>query len=243
MIDIIPAIDIIEGKCVRLSQGDYSTSKVYAADPLDMAKSFQDAGVKRLHLVDLDGAKSKHVVNCATLERIATHTSLLIDFGGGIKTDADLKLAFDSGARMVTVGSVAATDPELFQGWLEQYGSNRIILGADVQDEHIAVHGWKEQSKLKLFPFLENYCRKGVQKVLCTDIHCDGMLAGPSLELYEKIMQQFPSLYLIASGGISSMHDIAALNQAGIPAVVVGKAIYEQRITLKEITDFLLLDK
>lgn len=243
MIDIIPAIDIIDGKCVRLSQGDYNTSKVYAADPLDMAKAFEDAGVRRLHLVDLDGAKSKHVVNCATLERIAARTSLVIDFGGGIKTDDDLQRVFDSGAQMVTVGSVAATDPLLFEGWLERYGSDRIILGADVHDEQIAVNGWKEQSALQLFPFLEDYCRKGVQKVLCTDIRCDGMLSGPSLELYKKIMRQFPSLYLVASGGISSMHDIAALHEAGIPAVVVGKAIYEHRITLREITDFLLSDK
>ena len=239
MIDIIPAIDIIDGKCVRLSQGDYNNQKVYSNSPLDVAKEFEDYGLRRLHLVDLDGAKSKHIVNYRTLEQIAAHTSLTIDFGGGIKTEKDLAIALEYGAQMVTVGSIAASNPALFEEWLQKFGPQKIILGADAKDEKIAVNGWLEGSNLQLLPYLELYYGKGITQVLCTDIRQDGMLQGPSTDLYKKIMQQIPSLYLIASGGVSSMNDIRNLDAAGIPAVVTGKAIYENRITLKEIQNFI----
>ena len=239
MIDIIPAIDIIDGKCVRLSQGDYNNQKVYSNSPLDVAKKFEDYGLRRLHLVDLDGAKSKHIVNYRTLEQIAAHTSLTIDFGGGIKTEKDLAIALECGAQMVTVGSIAASNSALFEEWLQKFGPQKIILGADAKDEKIAVNGWLEGSNLQLLPYLELYYGKGITQVLCTDIRLDGMLQGPSTDLYKKIMQQIPSLYLIASGGVSSMNDIRNLDAAGIPAVVTGKAIYENRITLKEIQNFI----
>ena len=239
MIDIIPAIDIIDGKCVRLSQGDYNNQKVYSNSPLDVAKKFEDYGLGRLHLVDLDGAKSKHIVNYRTLEQIAAHTSLTIDFGGGIKTEKDLAIALECGAQMVTVGSIAASNSALFEEWLQKFGPQKIILGADAKDEKIAVNGWLEGSNLQLLPYLEQYYGKGITQVLCTDIRQDGMLQGPSTDLYKKIMQQIPSLYLIASGGVSSMNDIRNLDAAGIPAVVTGKAIYENRITLKEIQNFI----
>ena len=239
MIDIIPAIDIIDGKCVRLSQGDYNNQKVYSNSPLDVAKEFEDYGLRRLHLVDLDGAKSKHIVNYRTLEQIAAHTSLTIDFGGGIKTEKDLAIALECGAQMVTVGSIAASNSALFEEWLQEFGPQKIILGADAKDEKIAVNGWLEGSNLQLLPYLEQYYGKGITQVLCTDIRQDGMLQGPSTDLYKKIMQQIPSLYLIASGGVSSMNDIRNLDAAGIPAVVTGKAIYENRITLKEIQNFI----
>ena len=239
MIDIIPAIDIIDGKCVRLSQGDYNNQKVYSNSPLDVAKKFEDYGLRRLHLVDLDGAKSKHIVNYRTLEQIAAHTSLTIDFGGGIKTEKDLAIALECGAQMVTVGSIAASNSALFEEWLQKFGPQKIILGADAKDEKIAVNGWLEGSNLQLLPYLEQYYGKGITQVLCTDIRQDGMLQGPSTDLYKKIMQQIPSLYLIASGGVSSMNDIRNLDAAGIPAVVTGKAIYENRITLKEIQNFI----
>ncbi len=239
MIDIIPAIDIIDGKCVRLSQGDYNNQKVYSNSPLDVAKEFEDYGLRRLHLVDLDGAKSKHIVNYRTLEQIAAHTSLTIDFGGGIKTEKDLAIALECGAQMVTVGSIAASNSALFEEWLQKFGPQKIILGADAKDEKIAVNGWLEGSNLQLLPYLEQYYGKGITQVLCTDIRQDGMLQGPSTDLYKKIMQQIPSLYLIASGGVSSMNDIRNLDAAGIPAVVTGKAIYENRITLKEIQNFI----
>lgn len=239
MIDIIPAIDIIDGKCVRLSQGDYNNQKVYSNSPLDVAKEFEDYGLRRLHLVDLDGAKSKHIVNYRTLEQIAAHTSLTIDFGGGIKTEKDLAIALECGAQMVTVGSIAASNSALFEEWLQKFGPQKIILGADAKDEKIAVNGWLEGSNLQLLPYLEQYYGKGITQVLCTDIRQDGMLQGPSTDLYKKIMQQIPSLYLIASGGVSSMNNIRNLDAAGIPAVVTGKAIYENRITLKEIQNFI----
>lgn len=235
MIELIPAIDIIGGKCVRLSQGDYSSKKVYNDDPLEVAKELEAHGIRRLHVVDLDGAASRHVVNYHTLQRIASGTSLVIDFGGGVKTDEDLKIAFENGAQMVTGGSVAVTDPELFSHWLAAYGPERIILGADVKDEKVAVNGWKEGSAWKLFPFLEDYHARGVTKVICTDIGCDGMLQGPSVELYKKILDRFPDLHLIASGGVGSMADVDALEAAKVPAVIFGKALYEGRITLKEI--------
>ena len=239
MIELIPAIDIIDGKCVRLSQGDYQSKKVYNENPVEVAKIFEAHGIHRLHVVDLDGAASKHVVNYKVLEALAEQTSLVIDFGGGIKSDEDLHIAFESGAQMVTLGSIAVKEPDTFNRWMEVYGSERIILGADAKDGKIAVNGWLECSRLELMPFLDDYIKKGVAKVLCTDISRDGMLNRPSLELYKQIMEAHPDLHLIASGGISGMNDIEALNEAGIPAVVFGKAFYEGRITLQELKAFL----
>ena len=240
MIELIPAIDIIDGKCVRLSQGNYDSKKVYNENPLEVAKEFEAYGIGRLHVVDLDGAASQHVVNYRTLEQIATQTSLIIDFGGGIKTSGDIEIAFDSGAEMITLGSVAVKHPELFDEWLQTYGNEKIILGADVKDNRIAINGWKEESPQELMPFLNQHINKGVTKVLCTDISRDGMLKGPALDLYRSIMEAHPELHLIASGGISGMEDILKLNEAGIPAVVFGKAIYEGRISLKELSRYII---
>lgn len=239
MIELIPAIDIIDGKCVRLSQGDYESKKIYNENPLEVAKEFEAHGIRRLHIVDLDGAASHHIVNYRVLEMIAGRTSLIIDFGGGIKSDEDLVIAFENGAQMVTLGSVAVKNPGLFKKWLRQYGSEKIILGADVKENRIAVSGWKEESPLELMPFLDDYTREGVHKVLCTDISRDGMLQGPSVELYEKIMQRFPDMHLIASGGVSSVDDLIALQKAGVPAVVFGKALYEGKITMKDLNRFM----
>lgn len=235
MIELIPAIDLIGGKCVRLTKGDYDTQKVYNEDPVAVAREFEEYGFKRLHVVDLDGARSKHVVNHKVLERMAQATNLVIDFGGGIKTDEDIRIATESGAQMVTVGSVAVTRPDLFLGWLQQLGSERIILGADVKNGRISINGWKEDSSDELIPFLDKYIQKGVQKVLCTEISKDGTLQGPATALYREIMTQYPQCHLIASGGVSSMNDLKELDQAGIPAVVFGKAIYEGRIALKDL--------
>ena len=235
MIELIPAIDLIGGKCVRLTKGDYDTQKVYNEDPVAVAREFEEYGFKRLHVVDLDGARSKHVVNHKILERMAQATNLIIDFGGGIKTDEDIRIATENGAQMVTVGSVAVTQPELFLGWLQQLGRERIILGADVKNRRISINGWKEDSSDELIPFLDKYIQKGVQKVLCTEISKDGTLQGPATALYREIMTQFPQCHLIASGGVSSMNDLQELDQAGIPAVVFGKAIYEGRIALKDL--------
>lgn len=240
MIELIPAIDLIDGKCVRLSQGDYDSKKVYNENPVEVAKEFEAHGIRRLHVVDLDGAASRHVVNYRTLEQIATHTSLIIDFGGGIKSDKDLAIAFENGAQMVTGGSIAVTDPELFSRWLRTYGPEKIILGADVKDRKIAVNGWKDESGCELFPFLADYVEKGVRKVICTDISCDGMLQGPSVALYKEILAQHPELCVIASGGVSCVGDIRELDEAGIPAVIFGKALYEGRITLKELERFII---
>ena len=239
MIELIPAIDIIDGKCVRLSQGDYGTKKVYNENPLEVAKEIEAHGIRRLHVVDLDGAKSKHVVNYRTLEMIASRTSLIIDFGGGIKTDEDMLIAFENGAQMVTLGSVAVKNPELFKKWLHQYGAEKIILGADAKDKRIAVSGWMEDSHQALIPFLHDYTQEGIYKVLCTDISKDGMLQGPSIALYREIMQAFPEMHLIASGGVSCLEDIIALDEVGIPAVVFGKALYEGRITMKDLIRFM----
>lgn len=239
MIELIPAIDIIDGKCVRLSQGDYGSKKVYNENPVEVAKDFEAHGIRRLHIVDLDGAASHHIINYKILDQIAGHTSLIIDFGGGIKSDEDLVIAFENGAQMATIGSVAVKDPELFNSWLTRYGSEKIILGADVKDNRIAVNGWKEESPMELMPFLKNYTEKGVTKVLCTDISCDGMLEGPSIPLYKDIITEFPDLHLIASGGVSSLDDIRKLDDAGIPAVVFGKALYEGRISLKDLVCYL----
>ena len=239
MIELIPAIDIIDGKCVRLSQGDYNTQKVYNESPLEVAKEFEANGIRRLHVVDLDGAKSSHIVNYKVLDQLAGHTSLNIDFGGGIKTDEDLAIAFEYGAQMVTLGSVAVKNPDLFKSWLHKYGAERIILGADVKDNRISVNGWKEESQQELLPFLADYTQEGIRKVLCTDISRDGMLQGPSIDLYKQIMAQFPDMHLIASGGVSGLDDIIRLDEAGIPAVVFGKALYEGRITLKDLNRFM----
>ena len=234
MIELIPAIDIIEGKCVRLTKGDYDTKKVYG-DPLDMAQQFEDLGVKRLHVVDLDGAKSKHVVNLATLKAITTHTKLIVDFGGGIKTDEDLEKAYEAGAALVTAGSIAVTEPERYLNWLHKYGADRLILGADVRNGYVSINGWKEDSDVKLEDFLLRYMNEGTKNVLCTEISKDGTLAGPAVELYRSIMQRYPECHLIASGGVGSTEDILALEAAGIPAVVFGKAFYEGKIDLKSL--------
>lgn len=236
MIELIPAIDIIGGHCVRLSQGDYESKKVYSENPLEIAKRFEAHGLQRLHIVDLDGAASSHIVNWRTLESIASRTALTVDFGGGIKSSQDIDIAFGSGADMVTLGSVAVKRPELMEEWIARYGEEKIILGADAKDRKIAVSGWKEESNYELLPFLQGYINKGITKVLCTDISRDGMLEGPSAELYKEIMEAFPTLHLIASGGVSCIDDIINLDEAGIPAVVIGKAIYEGRISLDELS-------
>jgi len=233
-IELIPAIDIIGGQCVRLTKGDYDQKTVYG-EPLDMALEFERIGFKRLHVVDLDGAKSKHIVNENVLKAITSATSLTVDFGGGIKTDEDIEKAFAAGAAMVTVGSVAVTNPDLFMGWLEKFGAERMILGADVRHGKISINGWKEDSGEDLLPFLQKYVDAGVRNVLCTEISKDGTLAGPAVDLYQRIMEAYPELHLIASGGVSSKEDIEALDAAGIPAVVFGKAIYEGRIDLREL--------
>ena len=235
MIELIPAIDIIDGQCVRLTKGDYDQKTVYNDSPVEVAKGFEALGFKRLHVVDLDGAKSKHIVNSHVLSRISAETKLTVDFGGGIKTDEDIEKAFASGAAMVTVGSIAVTHPELFMGWLEKYGAERMILGADVRHGKISINGWKEDSREDLLPFLKKYIEAGVKNVLCTEISKDGTLAGPAIDLYCQVMDAYPQLHLIASGGVSSKEDIIALDAAGIPAVVFGKAIYEGRIDLREL--------
>ena len=235
-IELIPAIDIINGQCVRLTKGEYDQKTVYG-EPLDMALEFERIGYERLHVVDLDGAKSKHIVNSEVLRQITTETKLTVDFGGGIKTDEDIEKAFASGASMVTIGSIAVTQPELFMGWLKRYGAEKIILGADVRHGKISINGWKEDSGEDLLPFLKKYVDAGVRNVLCTEISKDGTLSGPAIDLYKDIMAEYPQLHLIASGGVSSKEDIEALDAAGIPAVVFGKAIYEGRIDLRELIE------
>ena len=234
-IELIPAIDIINGQCVRLTKGDYDQKTIYRDSPSEVAKEFELLGFRRLHVVDLDGAKSKHIVNDAVLKAITTGTNLVVDFGGGIKTDEDIEKAFASGAAMVTVGSIAVTEPERFMGWLRKYGAERMILGADVRNGKISINGWKEDSTEDLLPFLKKYIDAGVKNVLCTEISKDGTLAGPAIDLYRRVMDAYPELHLIASGGVSSKEDIEAIDQAGIPAVVFGKAIYEGRIDLREL--------
>ncbi len=238
MITIIPAIDLIDAKCVRLSQGDYSQKTVYYEHPLEVAKMFEDAGITRLHLVDLDGAKAKHIVNYKVLEIIAAKTSLIVDFGGGLKSDEDLRIAFECGAAMVTGGSIAVKDRETFLYWIEKYGPEKIILGADAKDKKIAVSGWQEVSELSILNFIESYTSKGIRQVISTDIARDGMLTGPSIELYKEIMEKFPNLELIASGGIATMKDIYELDGMGVPGVITGKAIYEGKISLAEIRKY-----
>jgi phosphoribosylformimino-5-aminoimidazole carboxamide ribotide isomerase len=232
---IIPAIDILNGKCVRLSQGDYASSKTYNSSPLEVAKEFEVAGFKKLHLVDLDGAKSKHIVNHKVLQNLACNTSLQIDFGGGIKSDEDIEIAFANGASQVTVGSIAVQSKETVMKWIAKYGAEKIILGADVRDEKIAINGWEEQSSIDLFDFLESYKDAGIEYVICTDIAKDGMLQGSSISLYKKILQQFPSLKLIASGGVSSLQEIQNLENLKLFGAIVGKAIYEEKILLVDL--------
>jgi len=238
MIEIVPAIDIIDGKCVRLSQGDYNTKKVYNEDPLEVAAMFEDHGISRLHVVDLDGARAGHIVNYKVLERIATRTGLIVDFGGGLKHEGDLEIAFESGAQMVTGGSIAVKSPDVFESWINKYGSECIILGADAKDEKIAVSGWEESTDIELIPFINDYRSKGITKVICTDISKDGMLEGPSLDLYKQIINSVENIYLIASGGVSSIEDIEKLEAAGVPSVIFGKAIYEGRIQMKDLLRF-----
>lgn len=240
MIEIIPAIDIIEGKCVRLSQGDYSKKKIYNEHPLEVAKQFQDNGITRLHMVDLDGAKSNRIINYNILEQVASQTQLIIDFGGGLKSDKDLEIAFNCGAHMITGGSIAVKNPKVFSSWIQKFGAHKIILGADVKQETIAVSGWQEETSIGLFDFLQDYTAKGITKTICTDIQKDGMMQGPSTELYSRMKQEFPKLYVIASGGVSSMQDIVDLQRAGIDAVITGKAIYEGAISLKELAAFII---
>ena len=235
MIELIPAIDIINGQCVRLTKGDYKQKKVYNDDPVAVAKDFEALGFRRLHIVDLDGAKSKHIVNDAVLRGITSATSLTVDFGGGIKTEEDIEKAFEAGAAMVTIGSVAVTDPDLFIGWLKKYGPEKLILGADVRNGMISINGWKEDSSEPLLPFLRKYIDAGVVNVLCTEISKDGTLQGPAVALYKEVMANYPQLHLIASGGVSRQEDIEELEREGIPAVVFGKAIYEGRIDLKSL--------
>lgn len=233
---IIPAIDIIDGKCVRLSKGDYDTKKIYNEDPLEVAQQFEDAGLSYLHLVDLDGAKAKHIVNWKVLEKLASRTSLKIDFGGGIKSDDDLRIAFESGAKQITGGSIAVKEPVKFTGWITAYGSDKIILGADANDGKIAVSGWQEASDLEVEAFINDYVEKGIQYVISTDISKDGMLEGPSFELYQSILKNQPDIKLIASGGVSKLEDLVKLKENGLEGAIVGKAIYENRVTLKELS-------
>jgi phosphoribosylformimino-5-aminoimidazole carboxamide ribotide isomerase len=235
---IIPAIDIIDGKCVRLSKGDYATRKVYNEDPLEVAKAYVDYGLKYLHLVDLDGAKAKSIVNHNILERLASKTDLKIDFGGGLKSDEDLRIAFDCGANQITGGSIAVKNPEIFKQWILQYGDDKIILGADVKGDNIAVSGWLETSQEKINPFIETYQKEGIKYVICTDISKDGMLEGPAFDLYENLITANPKISLIASGGISSESEFPILSKMGCEAVIVGKAIYEKKITLKALSEF-----
>lgn len=236
--EIIPAIDIIGGKCVRLSQGDYSRKTVYNEHPLEVAMMFEDAGIRRLHLVDLDGARAKHIVNYKVLEQVASKTNLVIDFGGGLKSNEDLDIAFNSGAAMVTGGSIAVKEPDIFLAWLAKYGSKKIILGADAKDGKIAVSGWEEDTELPVINFISGFYEKGIIKVISTDIGRDGMLTGPAFELYAEIMKALPEVEIIASGGISSMEEIMKLAEMNVPGVITGKAIYEGKISLAEIKKY-----
>jgi phosphoribosylformimino-5-aminoimidazole carboxamide ribotide isomerase len=235
---IIPAIDLIGGKCVRLSQGDYSSKKEYHDDPLEMAKRFEGVGIQRLHLVDLDGAKAKKIVNADALQRICAGTSLQVDFGGGIQADEELEKAFSLGAKQVTGGSIAVKNRELFESWITKYGSEKIILGADAKDRKIAIGGWEETTSVDLIPFVKDFVSKGISYVICTDVAKDGLLQGPSTELYQEILQEIPGVKLIASGGVSSVKDLEKLEKIGVYGTIVGKAYYEGRVTLEELAAF-----
>lgn len=239
MIGIIPAIDIIDGKCVRLTQGDYSKKIIYNEDPLEIAKLFEDIGIIRLHLVDLDGAKKGEIVNWKVLEKIASKTKLNIDFGGGIQNDASIETVFNSGATLATIGSLAVKKPEVFFSWVKKYGAGRIMLGADVKNETISIGGWLESTDVNVIDFIKTNFSEGITNIFCTDISKDGLLQGPSVELYKKIMNAVPGLKLIASGGVSEMKDVLKLEQIGCGGVIIGKAIYEGRITLDELKKFI----
>jgi len=236
-IEIIPAIDIINAQCVRLTKGNYDTKIIYDTNPLNVAKAFEKAGIKQLHLVDLEGARTKHICNAPVLKNISNNTNLKLDFGGGLKSKADIDLAFESGAAQITLGSLAVSDPDLFDICLEKYGPERIILGADVKDGYIATTGWETNSGIELFSFLEIYLKKGIRRVVCTDISKDGMLEGPAIELYQSILNQFPEIELIASGGVSCIEDVRALNETDCAGVIIGKAIYENRIQVEDLVN------
>lgn len=238
---IIPAIDIIDGKCVRLSKGDYNTKKIYNENPLEVAKQFEDSGIQYLHLVDLDGAKAKHIVNYRVLDKIASKTNLKIDFGGGLKSNDDLHVAFNSGAKQITGGSIAVKDADTFKAWISSYGSQKIILGADCNNEKVAISGWTEESNLDVIPFIKNYQREGIQYVICTDISKDGMLQGTSTNLYRKIIKESnDGIKLIASGGVTTMDDLYQLQTIGCEGAIIGKSIYENTIALKELENFIV---
>ena len=236
--EIIPAIDIIGGKCVRLTQGDYSQMKTYSDSPVDMAKAFEDAGIRRLHLVDLDGAKKKEIVNAEVLEAIVRSTSLKVDFGGGIQADKDIELAFNLGASQITGGSIAVKNPKLFEEWINKYGTEKIILGADAKSRKIAVGGWEESTELDLVEFIQSYVKKGIKYIICTDVAKDGLLQGPSTELYKEILAAVPGIKLIASGGVANLQDLEELEKIGVYGAIVGKAFYEGRVTLEELASF-----
>jgi len=233
--EIIPAIDIIEGKCVRLTFGDYNTKKIYNENPVDVAKEFAEFGIKRLHLVDLDGAKAKHIVNYKVLEQICNKTNLTVDFGGGLKTDDDLRIAFECGAKMVTGGSIAVKNRSTFESWLRNYGSDKIILGADVKNNKIAINGWQEESELTINQLIDSYKPNGIKKVICTDISKDGAMNGPSFELYKQLMIDFPEQKFIASGGVTTIDDVIKIQEMNMFGIIIGKAIYEGTISLKEL--------
>ena len=237
---IIPAIDIIEGKCVRLTKGDYNTKIIYNENPLEVALAFEDAGIEYLHVVDLDGAKASHIVNYKILDQIASKTSLQIDFGGGLKSDEDLRIAFESGANQITGGSIAVKNATVFESWISKFGADKIILGADCNNEKIALSGWQEESNLNVIPFIKQYQSKGIEYVICTDISKDGMLQGPSFDLYERILMRASEIKLIASGGISTFHEIPQLADLGCEGVIIGKAIYENRISLKQLENYII---
>lgn len=237
--DIIPAIDIIDGKCVRLTQGDYQRKKEYSSDPLEIARQYEDHGIRRLHLVDLDGAKARKVVNYQVLEKITKHTGLQVDFGGGVQSDKDLQLVFELGAAQVTGGSIAVREPETFLGWIQKYGADKIILGADARDRKIAIGGWQEDTTTDVIDFIRDYAKQGVQYVICTDVARDGLLQGPAHALYQDIIAHNPTIRLIASGGVSGVEDLQKLQEIKLDGVIVGKAIYENKISLKELEPFI----
>jgi phosphoribosylformimino-5-aminoimidazole carboxamide ribotide isomerase len=239
MIEIIPAIDLIDGKCVRLTQGDYGQKTIYNENPLEVARQIEDAGIKRLHLVDLDGAKQKKIINHKVLETIASKTSLHVDFGGGLQSDEDLMIAFNAGAKQITGGSIAVKNTEMFSNWITKFGTEKIILGADCKSAMIAISGWQETTEISVFKLIEDYLQKGIQYCICTDVAKDGLLQGPSFDLYQEIMLKFPTLKLIASGGVTSIEDIEKLNDMGIYGAIIGKAFYEGRIKLTDLKRFL----
>jgi phosphoribosylformimino-5-aminoimidazole carboxamide ribotide isomerase len=239
MIEIIPAIDVIDGKCVRLSQGDYDTKKIYNESPVDVAKEFEASGIRRLHMVDLDGAKQGKIINLKTLETVASQTNLRIDFGGGIKTTGDVESVSNAGATFFNIGSIAVKQPEVVEDWIEQFGASTILLGADVKDENIMIHGWQQSAGINIFNYISVYINRGIRNIFCTDISKDGLLQGTSTELYKKILEAFPQLHLIASGGVSAIDDVDELNAIGCSGVIIGKALYEGRIQLSQLKKYL----